>query len=100
MTTPKSPRVRRTPAPWWFAALAGVPMFFGFVGAKAAQDGIEQQLTTRANQVLQGIGAADASVTFEGRDAVVDPGSIDAERVRAAVAAVPGVRTVTVGAGR
>ncbi|MBC9957936.1 hypothetical protein [Yimella sp. cx-51] len=90
-------RLRRTPAPWWFATLAAIPLVFGVIGAQASKNSVEQELTQNAEKVLQGIGAAGASASFEGRDATVTPGSmVDPSRVEQAIADMPGVRSVVV----
>ena len=48
MTSTTGARVRRTPAPWWIAALFGVPLIFGFVGSQASKGAIQDDLTERA----------------------------------------------------
>lgn len=100
MTAATSPRVRRTPAPWWLAALVGIPLVLGFIGAQTSRGSIEDDLTQRATQVLQGVGAAGTTVEFDGRDARLTVGESDeADRVKDAVAKVPGVRSVSVSSG-
>lgn len=97
MTSTTGARVRRTPAPWWIAALFGIPLTFGFVGAQASKGAIQDDLTERAQQVLQGVGAGDATVTFDGRDATLRTrAGADAAPARDAIAKMPGVRTVVV----
>ncbi len=95
MTSTTNPRVRRTPAPWWFAALFGIPLIFGFVGAQAGKGAVQDDLTQRAEQVLQGVGVSDVTVTFSGRDATIHT-SGDADKARTAVAGMSGVRSVVV----
>lgn len=98
--TAGKPRVRRTPAPWWFGALVAVPLVFGIIGAQAAHGSIERTLTTRSNSALQAAGVTDATVSFSGRDAAVRLGSQGSQdTVRKAVEAIPGVRTVVVTGG-
>ena len=97
MTSTTGARVRRTPAPWWIAALCGIPLIFGFVGAQASKGAIQDDLTERAQQVLQGVGASDATVRFDGRDATLRTADgADTTRARDALAKMPGVRTVVV----
>jgi hypothetical protein len=97
VTSTTGARVRRTPAPWWIAALFGIPLIFGFVGSQASKGAIQDDLTERAQQVLQGVGAGDATVTFDGRDATLrTPAGADAAPARDAIAKMPGVRTVVV----
>lgn len=97
MTSTSGGRVRRTPAPWWFAALFGIPVIFGFVGAQASKGAVQDDLTQRAEQVLQGVGAGDVTVSFDGRDATLRSSSgSDTTRARDALAKMSGVRSVVV----
>ncbi|GAB3579810.1 hypothetical protein [Calidifontibacter terrae] len=100
MSTAK-PRVRRTPAPWWFGALVAVPLVFGVVGAQASHGGIEQNLNKRTTNALQAVGITDATVTFSGRDAHVALNAQGSQSaVHSALDGLSGLRQVTVTGGQ
>ncbi|HWS35701.1 MAG TPA: OmpA family protein [Actinoplanes sp.] len=100
MTTTVSRRSGATPLPRrWIAVLATV---LGLAAIIAGQLGpnryrIEGDLAKRADAALSAAGQPRATVSFAGQDAlVVATSEADAESARSVLAAVPGVRNVSI----
>lgn len=84
---------------WWVAAALAVPLLLAGVGQLWVAPGVGEDLRQRAEAALAAAGLGGVAVTMDGRDAELGgvPGGAQAGAV-AAVAAVPGVRDVTVDA--
>ncbi|NHN56255.1 hypothetical protein G9U51_10760 [Calidifontibacter sp. DB0510] len=95
--SPHTGRVRRNPAPWWWALAVAVPVVLGFAGAQANAAQMERTITQRAQTAIAGSGIDGAKVRTDGRDVTVSvPADADGDKAEQAVSAIPGVRTVVV----